>query len=243
MSNSVQELRRSATYLTEAETLSHTGCWARNTKTGEMFWSPEKWSIFGLDPATTPLSNQMFIELVHPEDRASLEENSARATRDRRPLTSRFAPCCTMGRSSTSIALASRSKGKVEYIGVTMDETERVHANIAIHEAQAELARVARLTTMGELAASIAHEVKQPLTAVVAYGHATVRWLAHAPPNLDEARAALDGIVREGNRAGEVIDRIRTLLTHRTPVYVGLDLNEAIQDVLTLTGTPCGAAR
>ncbi len=72
----VHELRRSATYLTEAEKLSHTGCWTRNTKTGELFWSPEVWRIFGLDPAKTQLSYQMFIELIHPEDRASLEENS-----------------------------------------------------------------------------------------------------------------------------------------------------------------------
>ena len=83
----------------------------------------------------------------------------------------------------------------VEYIGVTMDETERVRANAAMQEAQAELARVARLTTMGELAASIAHEINQPLTAVITNGNAALRWLAHAPPNLEETRASLNAII------------------------------------------------
>ena len=79
----------------------------------------------------------------------------------------------------------------VEYIGVTVDETERVRASAVMQEAQAELARMARITTMGELAASIAHEINQPLAAVVASGNAALRWLAHAPPNLEETRNRL----------------------------------------------------
>ena len=88
--------------------------------------------------------------------------------------------------------------GALEYIGVSTDETERVRANAAVHEAQSELARVARLTTMGELAASIAHEINQPLTAVVGNGSAALRWLDRATPNLDEAKAALKDVVKEG---------------------------------------------
>src|SRR5215207_6353872 len=76
------DLRRTATYLAEAEKLSHTGSWARNTKTGELFWSQEEWRIFGLDPATTKLSYETFIELVHPEDRTALQEASLRAVRE-----------------------------------------------------------------------------------------------------------------------------------------------------------------
>ena len=72
----LHDLRRSASYLAEAEKLSHTGCWARNTKTGEVFWSPEQWRIFGLDPATTQLSHQLFVDLIHPEDRAFVEESN-----------------------------------------------------------------------------------------------------------------------------------------------------------------------
>ena len=103
------------------------------------------------------------------------------------------------------------------------------------HEAQAELARVARLTTMGELAASIAHEINQPLAAVVARGNAALRWLAHAPPNLEETRDSIRAILNEGYRASEVIGRIRSLLKHSEPDYVELDINDAIRDVLELT--------
>ena len=103
------------------------------------------------------------------------------------------------------------------------------------HEAQAELARVARLTTMGELAASIAHEINQPLAAVVASGNAALRWLAHAPPNLEETRDLIRAILNEGHRASEVIGRIRSLLKHSEPDYVELNINDAIRDVLELT--------
>ncbi len=116
-------------------------------------------------------------------------------------------------------------------------ERERVRANEAVQEAQAELAHVARLTTMGELAASIAHEISQPLAAVVSYGSGALRWLARAPPNLEETKAALKGVVEAGNHAGEVVVRIRELLKHRKPEYATLDVNEAIRDVLALTGS------
>jgi PAS domain S-box-containing protein len=235
----VHGLRRSAAYLAEAEKLSRTGCWARNIKTGEMFWSPEEWRIFGLDPATTQLSHQVFIELIHPEDRASLEENSARAIRDRKPFDIPFRAVLrdgTVKHLHTVGKPFEESEDLVEYIGVTMDETEQVRANAAVHEAQAELAHVARLTTMGELAASIAHEINQPLAAVVAYGNGALRWLTHSPPNLEETRESLESIVAEANRASEVVMRIRELLKHRKPEYAMLDINEAIRDVLVLAG-------
>ena len=115
-------------------------------------------------------------------------------------------------------ALSSRSSGEVvEYIGVTTDETERIRATAAVYEAQAELARIARLTTMGELTASIAHEINQPLAAVIASGTAALRWLDRPIPDLEEATEALKNIISEGNRASEVIERIRAFLKHRTP--------------------------
>ena len=132
----------------------------------------------------------------------------------------------------------------VRMVGINRDvtdlvnaERERDRANEAVHAAQAELAQVARLTTMGELAASIAHEISQPLAAVVSYGNGALRWLAQAPPNLEETKAALKGVVEAGNHAGEVFVRIRELLKHRKPEYATLDVNEAIRDVLALTGS------
>ena len=100
---------------------------------------------------------------------------------------------------------------------------------------QAELTRVARLTTMGRLTASMAHEINQPLAAIVANGNAGLRWLARTPPNFDEARVALDEIVKEGHRASDVIGGIRAIFRKGEDRRAPLDLNELIGEVLLLT--------
>ena len=100
---------------------------------------------------------------------------------------------------------------------------------------QVELARVARLTTMGQMAASIAHEINQPLAAIVANGNASSRWLAHAPPNLDKALACLNRVVKDGLRAGDIIESIRASFRKSDEGLAPVDVNELIRDVLTLT--------
>lgn len=112
---------------------------------------------------------------------------------------------------------------------------ERSRAEQALREAQAELAHVTRVMTMGELTASIAHEINQPLAAVVANANACFRWLANPTPNLDEARDAISRIVRDGNRASDVIGRIRALVKKGSTEKTLLDINEVIQEVVSLT--------
>jgi PAS domain S-box-containing protein len=112
---------------------------------------------------------------------------------------------------------------------------ERSRAERALREAQAELAHVARVMIMGELTASIAHEVNQPLAAVVANANAGLRWLANAPPNLAEAREAISRIVRDGKRASDVIGRIRALVKKGDTEKALLDINEVLQEVVSLT--------
>ena len=112
---------------------------------------------------------------------------------------------------------------------------ERKRSEEALREAQAELARVARATTMGELTASIAHEVNQPLAAVVTNANACLRWLAAETPDLDEARAAAQRIVRDGNRASDVIARIRGFLKKGEPVTVKLGINDVVREIIMLT--------
>jgi len=115
------------------------------------------------------------------------------------------------------------------------DITDRKRAEEALRNAEAELARVARLTTMGELAASIAHEINQPLAAVVANAGACLHWLKGEEPNLDEARQAISRIARDGTRAGDVIRGLRALAKQSGPDLARLDINDAIQEVLALT--------
>jgi C4-dicarboxylate-specific signal transduction histidine kinase len=113
--------------------------------------------------------------------------------------------------------------------------SERKHAEQVSREAQAELARMARVTAMWELAASIAHEVNQPLAAIVTNANACVHWLNRTPPDLGEARAATARIVKEGHRAGEVIERIRSLAKQSPPRMVSLGVNELISEGILLT--------
>jgi signal transduction histidine kinase len=112
---------------------------------------------------------------------------------------------------------------------------ERSRAERALREAQAELAHVTRVLAMGELTASIAHEVNQPLAAIVANANAGFRWLANPTPNLEEARNAISRIVRDGNRASDVIRRIRALVKKGDTEKTLLDINEVIQEVVSLT--------
>jgi len=104
-----------------------------------------------------------------------------------------------------------------------------------MRQAQQDLARVARVATMGELTASIAHEINQPLAAVATNASASLHWLAVQPPNLAEARQAMANAMNEANRAGDVIQRLRSLLQKTLPALRPLDMNEVIRDVLTLT--------
>jgi PAS domain S-box-containing protein len=118
--------------------------------------------------------------------------------------------------------------------GVAINITERKRAEEKLHKAQAELAHVTRVTTMGELAASIAHEVNQPLAAIVANGSACLRWLMGDSPNLDEARETARRIIHDGKRASEVISRIRALVRKIDSEKAQLDINHAIQEAINL---------
>jgi PAS domain S-box-containing protein len=120
---------------------------------------------------------------------------------------------------------------------ITRDLTEHAVASEALRAAQAELAHVNRVVTMGQLTASIAHEVNQPIAAAVTNAQAGLRWLAARPPDLEEARQTLVRIIEGGQRAGEVIARIRSLVKKAPGREDRLDLNEAIRDVIALTGS------
>jgi PAS domain S-box-containing protein len=234
-------LKRSEFYLAEAEKISHTGCWARNPTTGELFWSKEEWRIFGLDPKKAELSYQMFLNMIHPDDRPSLEMISASAVRSGKPYDIPFRIILNDGSIKHLHSVGKpvfHESGKVrEYIGVTMDVTDRKRTEAALQEAQSELARVARLTTIGEFAASIAHDIIQPLAATVASGEAARRWLSRDVPNLVEAQEAITNAINAADRASEVITRIRALLRNDKPEYLAVDINSVIRDVLTLTNS------
>jgi PAS domain S-box-containing protein len=130
-----------------------------------------------------------------------------------------------------------RADGSVDYfVGLVQDITERKRSEQALRAVQTQLVHMARVTTMGELTSSIAHEVNQPLAAVVTNGDACLRWLGNDPPNLDRARESVAGIIKEANRASEVIKRIRALAKKTPPQKTVLGVNEAIEETIDLVG-------
>jgi C4-dicarboxylate-specific signal transduction histidine kinase len=129
------------------------------------------------------------------------------------------------------VPLQDAQRQTLRWYGTSTDIEEHRKAEQALKRTQAELAHLSRVFTMGELTASIAHEVSQPLTAVVTYGHACLEWLSTEPPALPEARQMAERIIQDGTRAGAVLARIRALFKKESPATGWLDMNEVIQDL------------
>ncbi len=134
----------------------------------------------------------------------------------------------------SAVPLRDEHGNILKWYGFLVDIEDRKRAEEALQKAQADLAHVTRVTTMGALTSSIAHEVNQPLAAVVTNANAALRWLANQPPDIDEVRETLQRIVRDGHRAGEVIGRVRALLKKTPIVVVQVDLNALVEDTIAL---------
>jgi signal transduction histidine kinase len=228
--------RRSETYLTEAQRLSRTGSFSWKIATEEQTWSEEIFRIYEYDFATKPT-----LDLVrrrsHPDDASMLEQAFEQASSGAQniDITHRLLmPDGTVKHVKVLAHPAQDMENNVEYIGVLMDITAAKRAEEALQELQASLAHVTRVTALGELTASIAHEVNQPLAAIVTYGDAGLRWLNREVPQLDEVRSAVERMIDCAKLAGEVIARLRALSRKTTPEMVRLDINEVVNEVLSL---------
>jgi PAS domain S-box-containing protein len=231
------DLRRSEATLAEAQQISHTGSWRWKVGADEVSWSAEHFRIFAFDPATTRPSYATFMGRVQPEDRPSLEQVLKGAVRERTRFQHEYRIALPDGSVKHLQSVGQPdigASGDLEFIGTVMDITERRHAEEALRNTQAELARVTRLTTMGELVASIAHEINQPLAAIVTQSEGALRFLHRDKPDLDEVRDALSCIGRDGVRAADVIRGLRALAKKSGPELTKVDINDAIREVLAL---------
>jgi PAS domain S-box-containing protein len=234
------DLVRSEAFLSEGQRISHTGSWSWNISTGKVTWSEEHRRIFGHNPARDKEPNfDFFLERLHPEDRPFVEQRLEAAIRDRTGFGFDFRIALPDGLVryvfGVGRPIAGESGEVQEYIGTTIDVSERKRSEDALRDAQADLVHVARLTTMGELVASIAHEVNQPLMAIVTNAETCLRWLGREVPDLGEARNAAERIVKNGHRAGEVIRSIRALARKSPSEMVELGINGVIENILELT--------
>src|SRR5271163_743597 len=233
-----EDLRRSEASLAQAQEISRTGSWRWNVGTGEVSFSVEHFHIFDFDPATAQPTYATFMSRVQPEDRPAFEHALDQAVRNRSRFQHEYRNALPDGsvKYLQSVGQPDSTEGSdLEFVGTVMDITERRRAEEALRNAQAELIRVARLTTMGELLASIAHEINQPLAAVATSGGACLRWLNRDQPDLAAARDAVSRVVRDAHRAGDVIRSLRALTKKSAPQPTRLDIHDVIEEVLALS--------
>jgi PAS domain S-box-containing protein len=229
-------LQRSEAYLAEAQKLSLTGSIAWDPASDDHFWSDETYQIMGFDRSVKP-SMGLIMQRVHPDDRVHLQHEVDRATQgaQNHDYESRLLmPDGQIKHVHVRARRVNYASGKEEIVGALMDVTESRKAQAALDAAQTALAHACRMTALGEISASIVHEVNQPLAAIVANGQACLRFLSRETPDLNYVRGAIEWIVKDGNRAGEVIRRVRGLVRKADAQKTLLDVNDIVSEVAAL---------
>src|SRR6266540_2232607 len=235
-------LRRSEAYLAEAQRLSHTGSSVYNATTIRyLYWSDESYRIWGFDPLQGLPSRENMWQRIHPDDRDRVWEEVEAALRQKRDFAAEFRILLPDGTvkylEATTYHEFSSLGALVEAVSTHVDVTDRKRAqdeHERLRRLESDLAHMNRLTMMGELAASLAHEITQPIAAARNNARAALRFLDRSPPDLGEVREALECIVADADRAGDIIDRIRDHIKKAPPRKGRFDLNKAINEVIAL---------
>ncbi len=252
-----EALRRSESYLAQAQKLSHTGSWAWRVESRDslhtggsttegvrgMFahLSEEWYRIYGFDPADGIPTWEERVQRLHPEDRARWKSTVDRALAEKSDYDVELRIILPGGVvryiHTVGHPVLDASGGVGEFVGITMDVTERRRADQereTLRQAQADLARISRVSTMGELTASLAHEIKQPISAAVTDAETCLLWLDRDHPDLAEARETALRIIKDVTRASEIINRIGLLFKKGSQQRELIDLNEVIQEMVAL---------
>ena len=240
-----EELRRSEAFLAEGQHLSRTGSFSWRVATDEITWSEQLYRIFGFDQGV-PVTLELIGTRIHPDDLSAFEEQIERSRQDGSDVQLEFRllmPDHSVKYLHTVAHGTRDQNGRLEYIGAVQDVTERRLSEEALSKVRSELAHVARVTSLGVLTASIAHEVNQPLSGIITNANTCLRMLAADPPNIDGARETARRTIRDGNRASEVITRLRALFSKKDVKTESVDLNEATREVIALSGSELQRSR
>jgi PAS domain S-box-containing protein len=238
------ELRRSEAFLAQAQRLTLTGSLWWEVATGEVIWSDETFRVLDFPRQTKP-TVELALTRVHPEDLAFVRETVDRSAREGANIDLELRllmPDGSIKHVHVVLQNMSAESGSPQFVGAVTDITERKQSEEELHQAHdrlnraaAELARVSRITTVSALTASIAHEVNQPLSGIVTNASTCVRMLDATPPDIDGARETARRTIRDGNRAADVVTRLRELFSKREFTPEPLDLNEATREVIALS--------
>jgi PAS domain S-box-containing protein len=224
-------------YLAEAQRLSHTGSFGWTLADDELVWSDETFRIFGYERAVRPTIG-LVLQRTHPDDVVLVRQLLDRVSRGTTDwdLEHRLLMPDGSTRYVRAVAHAVRApSGQLRFFGAVQDLTASKRAEEALNAARAELAHVSRVTTLSALTASIAHEVNQPLAGIITNAGTCLRMLDATPPNIEGARETARRTIRDGNRAADVITRLRALFSKREFTLEPLDLNEATREVIALS--------
>jgi PAS domain S-box-containing protein len=237
-----EALRRSEANLAEAQRLSHTGSWVFNPATREiLYWSEECYRIWGFDPAQGLPNRETVCRRIHPGDRGRVLDEAEEALHQKRDYSIDFRIVLPDGTIKHVEAIGhhifSASGNLVEVIGTHIDVTERKRAqeeHERLRQLESDLAHMNRLGIMGEQAASLSHEITQPIACARNNTRAAMNFLDRQPPELGEVREALACVVADADRAGQIIDRIRDHIRKAPPRKSRFGLNDAIDEVIVL---------
>src|SRR5712671_456286 len=238
-----EALRRSEGYLAEAQRLTGIGSWAWNVATRQsVYWSQENYRLFGFDPEGAIPSDEAFYQRVHPEDRDRVRREVFIERPDQGSHFDVDFRIVLPGGAikyvcSTGHPVHNISGDLLEYVGTSIDVTERKRADEErerLRQVQADLAHLSRVTTMGELTASLAHEIRQPISAAVTNAKTCLRWLGRDYPDVQEASQAAARMVKDVTRAGEIISSISLLFKKNALQRELVDVNELIGEMNVL---------
>jgi len=236
------QLQRSEAYLSEAQKLTHTGSWAYRAGKGPVFWSEENLRIWGFDPGRGAPDIERVHQRIHPGDRDEVVSHAEGAVRAKKNFAQEFRIVLPDGAVRYIHAVGHPVVGAdgavIEVVGTHVDITERKRAEEErerLRKLESDLAHINRVSMMGELAVSLSHELKQPIAASITNANSCLRWLLRDSPDIGEARDALMRIVQDGNRAADIINRLRSFYRKGAPAEPELvDVNEIIREMLTL---------
>jgi signal transduction histidine kinase len=230
------ERKRVETYLDEAQALSHTASFGWKVVGEQVFLSKEGYRVLEVEPHEK-LSIDLLRRRIHPDDRHILQNEIDRAVKGEREQDYEFRWLTPSGMIKHLHVRAHRMEfdpGEEEYVGAVMDVTDARKAQEALDAAQAALAHAARVATLGEMSASIAHEVNQPLAGIVTNGEAGLRWLDRREPDLGEVRSAMERMIRDAKRASQVVERLRALVRKTPARRLAIDLTDVITESVAL---------